>query len=92
MREFFRKVIGIDPEQCAPEYRAGYAGKQKTLDLSHNVIPVSYTHLMIVRWFVSGTVDHVPSTVFDHCPKLKRLFQQVGGHAGVKAWLERAAG
>ena len=38
MREFFRKVIGIDPEQCAPEYRAGYAGKQKTLDLSHNVI------------------------------------------------------
>ncbi|HRC61135.1 putative glutathione S-transferase 7 [Candidatus Propionivibrio aalborgensis] len=47
---------------------------------------------MIVRWFVSGTVDHVPSTVFDHCPKLKRLFQQVGGHAGVKAWLERAAG
>jgi prostaglandin-H2 D-isomerase / glutathione transferase len=44
---------------------------------------------MIVRWFASGTVDHVPSAVFDHCPKLKRLYQQVGEHAGVKAWLER---
>ena len=38
MREFFRKVIGIDPEKCAPEYRLGYRGSQKTLDLSHNVI------------------------------------------------------
>ena len=38
MREFFRKVIGIDPEKCAPEYRVGYRGSQKTLDLSHNVI------------------------------------------------------
>ena len=38
MREFFRKVIGIDPEKCAPEYRVGYRGKQNTLDLSHNVI------------------------------------------------------
>ena len=24
MREFFRKVIGIDPEKCLPEYRVGY--------------------------------------------------------------------
>ena len=37
-REFFRKVIGIDPEQCAPAYRSAYPGPQKTLDISHNVI------------------------------------------------------
>ena len=46
---------------------------------------------MIVRWLTSGTVDHVPTTVFDHCPKLKRLYQQVSEHPGVKAWLERAS-
>jgi glutathione S-transferase len=28
---------------------------------------------VIVRRFASGTVDHVRTTVFDHCPKLKRL-------------------
>ncbi len=38
MREFLRKVIGIDPEKCSPEYRVGYSGKRRTLDLSHNVI------------------------------------------------------
>jgi len=46
---------------------------------------------MVVRWLISGTVDHVPTTLFDHCPKLKRLCQQVGEHAGVKSWLERSA-
>jgi glutathione S-transferase len=46
---------------------------------------------MVVRWFASGTVDHVPNTVFDHCPKLMRVYQEVGEHSGVKAWLERAA-
>jgi prostaglandin-H2 D-isomerase / glutathione transferase len=43
---------------------------------------------MIVRWFVSGTVDHVPPTVFDHCVKLKRVYREVGEHPRVKAWLE----
>ncbi|WP_367266888.1 urea ABC transporter ATP-binding protein UrtD [Propionivibrio sp.] len=28
----------MDPEKCAPEYRVGYPGKQRMLDLSHNVI------------------------------------------------------
>ena len=37
-REFFRKVIGIDPEQCAPAYRSTTPGQHKTLDISHNVI------------------------------------------------------
>ncbi len=45
---------------------------------------------LIVRWFASGTVDHVPPTVFDHCAKLKRVYGQVGAHPGVKAWLDRA--
>jgi glutathione S-transferase len=46
---------------------------------------------MVVRWFASGTVDHVPNTVFDHCPKLMRVYREVGEHSGVKAWLARAA-
>ena len=46
---------------------------------------------MVVRWLTSGVVDHLPTNVFDHCPKLKRLCQRVGEHAGVKAWLERPA-
>jgi prostaglandin-H2 D-isomerase / glutathione transferase len=41
---------------------------------------------MIVRWLTSGTLDHVPTTVLDHCPKLLRLFRAVGEHAGVKDW------
>jgi len=45
---------------------------------------------MIVRWLTSGTVDYVPTTVFDHCPKLQRVFRSVSEHAGVKAWLARA--
>lgn len=46
---------------------------------------------MIVRWFASGIVDHIPKTVFDHCPKLMRLYREVGAHPGVKAWIERTA-
>jgi glutathione S-transferase len=44
---------------------------------------------MVVRWLTAGTLDHVPTTVLDHCPKLLRLFRAVGEHEGVKAWLER---
>ena len=35
MREFFRKVIGIELDESNP---FGYPAKQRTLDLSHNVI------------------------------------------------------
>lgn len=44
---------------------------------------------MVVRWLTAGTLDHVPTTVLDHCPKLLRLFRAVGEHAGVKAWLAK---
>jgi prostaglandin-H2 D-isomerase / glutathione transferase len=47
---------------------------------------------MIVRWFASGTIDHVPPTVFDHCVKLKRVYREVGEHPRVKAWLDRRTG
>jgi glutathione S-transferase len=46
---------------------------------------------MVVRWFVSGALDHIPTTVLDHCPKLKRLFVAVGEHPGVKTWFARTA-
>ena len=46
---------------------------------------------MVVRWLTSGTLDHVPTTVLDHCPKLLRLCRAVGEHEGVKAWMSRSA-
>ena len=45
---------------------------------------------MMVRWLTTGTLDHVPTTVFDHCPKLLRLYRALGEHEGVKAWLTRS--
>ena len=47
---------------------------------------------MVVRWLTTGVVDHVPTTVFDHCPKLMRLYRAVGEHAGVRTWLAKSAG
>jgi glutathione S-transferase len=47
---------------------------------------------MVVRWFASGSVDHIPATVFDHCPKLMRVYQSVGEHAGVRAWRQAHGG
>ncbi len=44
---------------------------------------------MVVRWFASGTVDHIPATVFDRFEKLTRVYRAVGEHAGVKAWQAR---
>ena len=46
---------------------------------------------MIVRWFVSGVVDHIPTTVFDACPKLNRIYRSVSEHGGVKSWTERTS-
>lgn len=46
---------------------------------------------MVVRWLTSGTLDHVPTTVLDHCPKLLALYRAVGDHAGVKDWLAKSA-
>ena len=46
---------------------------------------------MVVRWLTSGTLDHVPTKVLDHCPKLLRLFRAVGEHEGIRGWLAKSA-
>ncbi len=46
---------------------------------------------MLVRWLVSGAMDHIPTTVLDHCPKLMGVYRAVGEHPGVQAWLARNA-
>jgi glutathione S-transferase len=46
---------------------------------------------MVVRWLTAGTLDHVPGSVLDHCPKLMRLYRAVAEHPGVKAWLAKTA-
>ena len=46
---------------------------------------------MMVRWFITGTVDHIPATIFSAAPKLVRLYEAVRDHAGVKSWSARNA-
>jgi glutathione S-transferase len=41
---------------------------------------------MVVRWFRSGTLDHIPATVLEAFPKLNRVHDAVRDHAAVKAW------
>lgn len=42
-----------------------------------------------IRWFASGTVDHVPATVFAPFPKVMRLHDAFRDDAAVKAWYAR---
>jgi glutathione S-transferase len=42
-----------------------------------------------IRWFTSGALDHVPTTVFDGFPKIMRTFAAVRDDARVQAWLTR---
>ncbi len=46
---------------------------------------------LVMRWFISGVVDSIPTTVFDAFPKLMRLFHAVAEHPGVKSWQTRQA-
>lgn len=46
---------------------------------------------IVLRWFVSGAVDLVPTSVFDPFPKLMRLFHAVADHPGVRSWQARQA-
>ncbi len=41
---------------------------------------------MTVRWFRSGALDHIPTTIFADYPKLNRLNDAVADHARVKEW------
>src|SRR4051812_314246 len=45
---------------------------------------VDFKVYMIVRWFRSGVLDHIPATVLDGFPKLNRLHDAVRDHASVK--------
>jgi len=44
---------------------------------------------MIVRWFKSGVLDHIPNDVLDGFPKLVRVHDAVRDDARVKAWTAR---
>jgi glutathione S-transferase len=44
---------------------------------------------MVVRWLSSGTVDHIPATIFAGCPKLMGVHDAVRAHAAVRAWYAR---
>ncbi len=44
---------------------------------------------MMTRWLTSGVLDHIPTSVLDHCPKLLKLHAAVAEHAGVKSWLTK---
>jgi glutathione S-transferase len=44
---------------------------------------------VLVKWFATGTVDHVPTDVFSAFPKLMGLYEAVGSHEQVKAWYAR---
>jgi glutathione S-transferase len=44
---------------------------------------------MVSKWFSSGGVDHVPSDVFAHCPKLMAIQRAVKEHPKVVEWYAR---
>ncbi len=46
---------------------------------------------VLLKWFVGGGVDHVPTDVFASHPKLTALFDAVAAHPKVAAWNERFA-
>lgn len=52
-----------------------------------NVVDLKLFNVM--KWFISGGVDHVPTTVFENHPKLTRLYDAVSSHEKVTAWYAR---
>jgi prostaglandin-H2 D-isomerase / glutathione transferase len=45
--------------------------------------------MMIVRWFRTGGVDHIPATIFDSAPKLLRVHDAVAADPRVRAWYQQ---
>lgn len=45
---------------------------------------------VLARWFLSGILDHVPTTCLDAFPRLKAHQAAVAAHPGVRSWTERA--
>ena len=54
---------------------------------SLNVVDIKI--FMAVRWLNSGTIDLIPKTILAGYPRLQRIHDAVGDHAGVKAWYAR---
>ncbi len=44
---------------------------------------------VVVRWFASGNVDHIPADVFGAFPRLMRVHDAVDAHPRVRAWQAR---
>ena len=49
-----------------------------------NVVDIKI--FVVMRWFMSGALDHIPSTIFAGYPKLNRIFEAVREHSAVKSW------
>jgi glutathione S-transferase len=52
-----------------------------------NVVDIKL--FIALRWFASGALDHVPSTVFAGFAKLNRVFEAVRDDARVRAWYDK---
>ncbi len=46
---------------------------------------------VIMRWFMGGALDHIPTNIFANYPKLNRVFEAVREHEAVKSWQARNA-
>jgi len=44
---------------------------------------------VVVGWLKKGALDHIPTDVLDHCPKLLALFENVKSHPRVVDWYSR---
>lgn len=49
-----------------------------------NVVDIKI--FVTLRWFISGSLDHIPTTIFASYPKLMRVFEAVREHESVKSW------
>ncbi|HEY0135371.1 MAG TPA: glutathione S-transferase family protein [Nannocystis sp.] len=94
-----------DPEQrikAREEFAAGYlkrwgqAVERRLIELGAgpftagaDIQVVDLKLYMIVRWFASGTVDHVPRDVFAEFPRLTGVYQAVAEHPKIVAWYAR---
>jgi glutathione S-transferase len=72
---------------------AGYAEKQigeGPFFAGRSLHVVDLKLHMVVRWLGSGTLDHVPASIFAPYTKLTRLHEAVRDDERVRAWYARA--
>jgi len=50
-----------------------------------NVVDIKI--FVTLRWFISGALDHIPTTIFAGYPKLMRIFEAVREHESIKSWI-----